>query len=90
MTNTNNMNSFVRFSEEIIDITSKSFSLIYAYSQEFNGSDKQKFSKLNEEFDKLISKFGKSEVDNFPILKERAERGLTISLKPTMISGSFL
>lgn len=76
MTTTNNMNSFVRFSEEIIDITSKSFSLIYAYSQEFNGSDKQKFSKLNEEFDKLISKFGKSEVDNFPILKERAERGL--------------
>lgn len=74
MNNTNN--SFARFSEEIIDITSKSFSLIYAYSQEFNGSDKEKFTKLNEEFDKLIYKFGKSEVDNFPVLKERTERGL--------------
>ena len=72
----NTNNSFARFSEEIIDITSKSFSLIYAYSQEFNGSDKEKFTKLNEEFDKLIYKFGKSEVDNFPVLKERTERGL--------------
>ena len=72
----NTNNSFARFSEEIIDITSKSFSLIYAYSQEFNGSDKEKFTKLNEEFDKLIYKFGKSEVDNFLVLKERTERGL--------------
>lgn len=76
MTMTNNMNNFARFSEEIIDITSKSFSLIYAYSQEFDGNNEEKFTKLNNEFDKLIFKFGKSEVDNFPILKERVERGL--------------
>lgn len=72
----NNMNNFAQFSNDVINITSNAFPLIYAYSQEFNGSDKEKFTKLNDEFDKLIFKFGKSEVDNFPILKERTEREL--------------
>lgn len=71
-----NTNNFAQFSNDVINITSNAFPLIYAYSQEFNGSDKEKFTKLNDEFDKLIFKFGKSEVDNFPILKERTERGL--------------
>ena len=74
MANTNN--SFVNFSNDVISITSKAFPLIYTYAQQFNGNDEEKFSKLNNEFDKLISEFGKSEVDNFPILKERTERGL--------------
>ena len=73
MANTNN--SFVNFSNDVISITSKAFPLIYTYAQQFNGNE-EKFSKLNNEFDKLISEFGKSEVDNFPILKERTERGL--------------
>ena len=74
MANTNN--SFVNFSNDVISITSKAFPLIYTYAQQFDGNDEEKFSKLNNEFDKLISEFGKSEVDNFPILKERTERGL--------------
>ena len=74
MANTNN--SFVNFSNDVINITSKAFPLIYAYCQQFNGNDEEKFAKLNNEFDKLISELGKSEVDNFPILKERTERGL--------------
>ena len=74
MANTNN--SFVNFSNDVISITSKAFPLIYTYAQQFNGNDEEKFSNLNNEFDKLISEFGKSEVDNFPILKERTERGL--------------
>ena len=74
MANTNN--SFVNFSNDVISITSKAFPLIYTYAQQFDGNDEEKFAKLNDEFDKLISEFGKSEVDNFPILKERTERGL--------------
>ena len=74
MANTNN--SFVNFSNDVISITSKAFPLIYTYAQQFNGIDEEKISKLNNDFDKLISEFGKSEVDNFPILKERTERGL--------------
>ena len=74
MANTNN--SFVNFSNDVISITSKAFPLIYAYCQQFDGNDEEKFAKLNNEFNKLISEFGKSEVDNFPILKERTERGL--------------
>ena len=74
--NMNNTNSFAKFSNDVINITSKAFPLIYTYAQQFNGNDEEKFSKLNNEFDKLISEFGKSEIANFPVLKERVERGL--------------
>ena len=75
MNNTNN--SFARFSEEEISITSKAFSMIYAYSMEFDGgNNEERFIKLTDAFDKLISEFRKSEISNFPILKERTERGL--------------
>lgn len=69
-------NSFAQFSNDVISITSKAFPLIYTYVQQFDGNDEEKFAKLNNEFDKLISEFGKSEIDNFPILKERTEREL--------------
>ena len=75
MNNTNN--SFARFAEEEISITSKAFSMIYAYSMEFDGgNNEERFIKLTDEFDKLISEFEKLEISNFPILKERTERGL--------------
>ena len=74
--NMNNTNSFVNFSNDVISITSKAFPLIYTYAQQFNGNDEEKFAKLNNEFDKLISEFGKSEIANFPVLKERVERGI--------------
>ena len=76
MTMTNNMNNFARFSEEEINIVAKAFPLIYAYCQQFDGNDEEKFIKLNNGFNKLISEFRKSEIDNFPVLKERTERGL--------------
>lgn len=76
MTMTNNMNNFARFSEEEINIVAKAFPLIYAYCQQFDGNDEEKFVKLNNGFNKLISEFRKSEIDNFPVLKERTERGL--------------
>ena len=74
MANTNN--SFVNFSNDVISITSKAFPLIYDYCQQFDGNDEEKFSKLNNEFDKLISEFGKTEISNFPVLQQRTERGL--------------
>lgn len=76
MTMTNNMNNFARFSEEEINIVAKTYPLIYAYSQQFDGNDEEKFIKLNNGINKLISEFRKSEIDNFPVLKERTERGL--------------
>ena len=73
----NTNNSFARFSEEEISITAKAFSLIYAYSSEFDGgNNEERFIKLTDAFDKLISEFRKLEISNFPILKERTERGL--------------
>lgn len=75
--NMNNTNSFVNFSEEEIRITSKAFSMIYAYSMEFDGgNNEERFIKLTDAFDQLISEFEKLEISNFPILKERTERGL--------------
>ena len=76
MANTNNMNNFVQFSNDEISIVAKAFPLIYAYCQQFDGNDEEKFIKLNNGFNKLISEFRKSEIDNFPVLKERTERGL--------------
>lgn len=76
MTMTNNMNNFARFSNDGINIVAKAYPLIYAYSQHLDGNDEEKFIKLNNEFNKLISEFRKSEIDNFPVLKERTERGL--------------
>lgn len=76
MTMTNNMNNFARFSEEEINIVAKAFPLIYAYCQQFDGNDEEKFVKLNNGFNKLISEFRKSEIDNLPVLKKRTERGL--------------
>lgn len=76
MANTNNMNNFVQFSNDEISIIAKAFPLIYAYCQQFDGNDEEKFIKLNNGFNKLISEFRKSEIDNFPVLKERTERGL--------------
>lgn len=76
MANTNNMNNFVQFSNDEISIIAKAFPLIYAYCQQFDGNDEEKFIKLNNEFNKLISEFRKSEIDNFPVLKERTERGM--------------
>ena len=75
MANTNNMNNFVQFSNDEISIIAKAFPLIYAYCQQFDGNDEEKFIKLNNGFNKLISEFRKSEIDNFPVLKERTERG---------------
>ena len=73
----NTNNSFARFSEEEISITSKAFSMIYAYSMEFDGgNNEERFINLTDAFDQLISEFRKSEISNFPILKERTERGL--------------
>ena len=73
----NNTNSFVNLSEEEISITAKAFSMIYAYSMEFDGgNNEEKFIKLTDAFDKLIFEFRKSEISNFPILKERTERKL--------------
>lgn len=75
--NMNNTNSFVNFSNDEISIIAKAFSMIYAYSQEFDGgNNEERFIKLTDAFDKLISEFRKSEISNFPILKERTERGL--------------
>ena len=75
MNNTNN--SFACFAEEEISITSKAFSMIYAYSMEFDGgNNEEKFIKLTDAFDQLISEFEKLEISNFPILKERTERRL--------------
>lgn len=75
--NMNNTNSFVNFSEEEIRITSKAFSMIYAYSMEFDGgNNEERFIKLTDAFDQLISEFEKLEISNFPILKERTERRL--------------
>lgn len=71
MANTNN--SFVKFSEGVINITAKAFPLIFNYA---GGDDKDQFIKLNKEFDELISEFGKLEIKYFPVLKERVERGL--------------
>lgn len=76
MANTNNMNNFVQFSNDEISIVAKAFPLIYAYCQQFDGNDEEKFVKLNNGFNKLISEFRKSEIDNFPVLKKRTERGL--------------
>ena len=76
MTNTNNMNNFAQFSNDEISIVAKAFPLIYAYCQQFDGNDEEKFVKLNNGFNKLISEFRKSEIDNFPVLKKRTERGL--------------
>ena len=76
MNMTNNMNNFARFSNDEINIVAKAFPLIYAYCQQFDGNDEEKFIKLNNGFNKLISEFRKSEIDNFPVLKERTERGL--------------
>ena len=76
MTMTNNMNNFVQFSNDEISIVAKAFPLIYAYCQQFDGNDEEKFVKLNNGFNKLISEFRKSEIDNFPVLKKRTERGL--------------
>ena len=77
MNMTNNMNNFARFSNDEINIVAKAFSIIYAYSGEFDGgNNEEKFIKLTDEFDKLISEFRKSEISNFPTLKERTERGL--------------
>lgn len=76
MANTNNMNNFVQFSNDEISIIAKAFPLIYAYCQQFDGNDEEKFIKLNNGFNKLISEFRKSEIDNLPVLKKRTERGL--------------
>ena len=76
MANTNNMNNFVQFSNDEISIVAKAFTLIYAYCQQLDGNDEEKFVKLNNGFNKLISEFRKSEIDNFPVLKKRTERGL--------------
>ena len=77
MNMTNNMNNFARFSNDEINIVAKAFSIIYAYSGEFDGgNNEEKFIKLTDAFDKLISEFRKSEISNFPTLKERTERGL--------------
>lgn len=76
MANTNNMNNFVQFSNDEISIVAKAFPLIYAYCQQFDGNDEEKFIKLNNGFNKLISEFRKSEIDNLPVLKKRTERGL--------------
>lgn len=76
MANTNNMNNFVQFSNDEISIVAKAFPLIYAYCQQFDGNDEEKFVKLNNGFNKLISEFRKSEIDNLPVLKKRTERGL--------------
>ena len=76
MANTNNMNNFVQFSNDEISIVAKAFPLIYAYCQQFDGNDEEKFVKLNNGFNKLISEFRKSEIDNFTVLKKRTERGL--------------
>ena len=76
MANTNNMNNFVQFSNDEISIVAKAFPLIYAYCQQFDGNDEEQFIKLNDGFNKLISEFRKSEIDNFPVLKKRTERGL--------------
>ena len=70
------MNNFVQFSNDEISIVAKAFPLIYAYCQQFDGNDEEKFVKLNNGFNKLISEFRKSEIDNFPVLKKRTERGL--------------
>lgn len=76
MANTNNMNNFVQFSNDEISIIAKAFPLIYAYCQQFDGNDEEKFIKLNNGFNKLISEFRKLEIDNLPVLKKRTERGL--------------
>ena len=77
MNMTNNMNNFARFSNDEINIVAKAFSIIYAYSGEFDGgNNEEKFIKLTDAFDKLISECRKSEISNFPTLKERTERGL--------------
>lgn len=76
MANTNNMNNFVQFSNDEISIVAKAFPLIYAYCQQFDGNDEEKFVKLNNGFNKLISEFRKSEIDNLPVLKKRTERGM--------------
>ena len=67
MNMTNNMNNFARFSNDEINIVAKAFSIIYAYSGEFDGgNNEEKFIKLTDAFDKLISEFRKSEISNFP------------------------
>ena len=73
MTNTNR---FAQFSNDVIIITAKSLPLIFKYSSKFGNNDEDQFTKLNNEFDKLIAEFGKSEAANFPVLKKRTERGL--------------